>query len=200
MTNAPEEHMVPEAQHIADLIAEERARFERFCRSLTAEELGRPVPESTWQVRDFIAHLATIDRPVAAWFAEIQGEPRRDGREGARWTVDTFNDSAVAERRGRSLDDLFAEAARERAALVDVLGRFTEEQLASTVRFGGDSKRPPTDLQVGRYLQGWARHDIIHVADMLKALPERRTGPPIVEWLSDPTAQAVIGMYQRAMA
>jgi hypothetical protein len=192
--------MVPEVQRVVDVIAGERDRFERFCRSLTAEELRRPVPESTWQVRDFIAHLATIDRPVAAWFAEIQGEPRRGDREGAGWRVDTFNDSAVAERRGRSLDDLFAEASRERAALVDVLGRFTEAHFASTVRFGGDTKRPPSDLQVGRYLQGWARHDVIHVADMLKALPERRADPLIVEWLSDPGAQTVIGMYQRAMA
>jgi hypothetical protein len=197
----PLEHaMVPDVQRVVDLIAAERGRFERFCRELTAEELARPVPESTWQVRDFIAHLATIDRPVAAWFAEIQGEPRRGSGEGGGWRVDTFNDDAVAERRGRSLDDLFAEAAQERATLVDVLGRFTEEQLASTVRFGGDSKRPPTDLQVGRYLPGWARHDVIHVADMLKALPERRADPQIVEWLSEPGAQAVVGMYQRAMA
>jgi hypothetical protein len=195
--------MVPEVQQIIDVIVEERNRFELFCRSLTAEELARPVPDSAWQVRDFIAHLATVDRPVAAWFAAIQGEPQQGDRPGASQDnrgIDGFNDAAVAKRRDRSVQELLAEAARERAALVEVLGRFTEEQVASTVRFGGDSKRPPTDLQVSRYLQGWARHDVIHVADMLKALPERRMDPLIADWLADPAAQAVIGVYRRAMA
>lgn len=190
--------MTPRVQETIDLIAAERSRFERFCRSLSDEELARPVPDSTWIVKDFISHLATIDGPVSDWFRSIQGDSVASGRRDA-WDVDRFNDAAVAQRRTRSVDEILAEAASSRLALIEVLWRFSEEQLDRTVRFGGDAKRPPSDIQVGRYLQGWARHDAIHVADMLKALPQRRTDPVIVEWLDDPAVRTVVGFYQKAM-
>ncbi len=152
-------------------------------------------------MKDFISHLATIDGPVAGWFVAIQsgnvGSPT--GRRGEAWNVDRYNDTAVAKRRDRSVEEILAEARTERAAMIDVLGRFTEEQVNGTIRFGGDSKRPPSELKLLRYLQGWARHDIIHVADMLKALPERRDDAVIVEWLAEPGVETLIAGYQRAM-
>jgi hypothetical protein len=194
--------MTPEAQPIVELITAERDRFERFSRSLTDEELGRPVPQSTWQVKDFISHLATIDRPVSTWFTAIQagstGAPTSGS--GERWSVDRFNDEAVAKRRDRDVEQILAEAARDRATMLEVLGTFTTEQVNGTIRFGGDSKRPPADLQLIRYLQGWARHDVIHVSDMLRALPERREDPVIVAWFAEPGVQALVGTYQQAMA
>jgi hypothetical protein len=193
--------MVPEVQVVVSQIEGERDRFERFCTSLTDEELAREVPESTWIVKDFISHLATIDGPVAGWFVAIQsgnvGGPT--GQRGEAWNVDRYNDGAVEKRRDRSVGEILAEARTERTAMIEVLGRFTEEQVSGTIHFGGDSKRPSSDLQLLRYLQGWARHDIIHVADMLKALPERRSDPVIVEWLAEPGVGELIGFYQRAM-
>jgi len=193
--------LVPEIQAVVSRIEGERGRFERFCTSLTEEELRREVPESTWQVKDFISHLATIDGPVAGWFVAIQsgnvGGPT--GQRGEAWNVDRYNDGAVAKRRDRSVEEILAEARTERAAMIEVLGRFSEEQVNGTIHFGGDAKRPSSDLQLLRYLQGWARHDIIHVADMLKALPERRTDPVITAWLAEPGVGELIGFYQRAM-
>lgn len=192
--------MIPEVQAIVNQIAAERERFERFCRSLSEEELWRPVPESTWVVKDFISHLATIDLPVAAWFSTIQGRPVARTEAGEAWDVDRFNDEQVAKRRERAVEEILAEAATARTAMIAMLDRFTEEQVAGTTRFGGDSKRPASEVQVLRYLQGWARHDVIHVADMLKALPERREDPPIVTWFAEPGVRTVVGFYQKAMA
>ena len=45
------------------------------------------------------------------------------------------------------------------------------------------------------FLQGWARHDPIHVADMIKALPERAEDPQLKEWLDD----SVVKWYQQTM-
>ena len=70
---------------------------------------------------------------------------------------------------------------------------------AATIRFGGDRKRPPVDLQLGQFLGGFSRHDAIHVADMLKALPERRNDPEIRAWLNRPEVAASISSYQKAM-
>lgn len=192
--------MVPRVQQVVDVIDAERERFERFCRSLSAEELVRPVPESTWIVQDFIAHLATIDGPVGTWFVSLVGGG--DGQPGGRgaWNVDRYNDEAVAKRRELTVEQVLAEAAEQRAALVAVMARFTDAQLDGSIHFGGDSKRPPSEIPLNRYLQGWARHDVIHVTDMLKALPERRTDPVVAEWLAEPDIQTLVTYYQKAMA
>jgi hypothetical protein len=36
------------------------------------------------------------------------------------------------------------------------------------------------------FLSGWAQHDPIHVADMLKALPERAADAELKAWLDSP--------------
>jgi hypothetical protein len=75
----------------------------------------------------------------------------------------------------------------------------TGDKLDAIIRFGGDRKRPPVDVPLGQFLAGWARHDAIHVADMLKALPERRNDPEIVAWLARPDVATSISSYQKAM-
>jgi len=164
--------MVPRVQATIAGLTEERARVERFARSLTAEELVRPVPGTGWTVSDFVAHVFDVDR---------------------------FNESAVSARRGRSVEDNLAEGASLRDRLVAVIERFTDDTLDSVIRFGGDRKRPPVDLPLGQFLMSWTRHDAIHVADMLKALPERRHDPEIVAWLGRPEVAASISAYQKAM-
>lgn len=193
--------MIPRVQAIVELIERERRRFADFCRSLSEEELARPVPSSTWIVKDFISHLATIDRPVGQWFVSIvDGSEAPRGGDSSAWNVDRFNDAAVARRRGQRVEEILAEAEKERVALVEILARVTDEQFDRSIRFGGDSKRPPSDLQFGRYLSGWARHDIIHVSDMLRALPERRADPLVAAWLAEPEVAVLVSGYQKAMA
>jgi hypothetical protein len=192
--------MVPRVQATIESLREERARLERFARSLTADELARPVPGTAWTVNVFIAHIATLDAAYIGWFTALAGDPDPgDHRGSPGFDVDRFNESAVSGRRGRSVDRILDEAVTLRARLVAVLGRFTDDKLDTTVRFGGDRKRPPVDLPLGQFLAGWARHDAIHVADMLKALPERRNDPEIVAWLARPDVAASISSYQKAM-
>ena len=193
--------MVPRVQAVVDTIADQRRRFERFCRSLSDEELARPVPGSDWTVKDFISHVATLDGPYAGWFAALAGPGTPGGlhRGSLHFDVDEFNREAVAQRRGRSVEELLVEAAQARAALIAELMRLTDAQLDATSRFGGDRKRPPVHMSLARFLQGWTRHDAIHVADMLKALPERRAHPELHAWLQQPEIAASIGAYQQAM-
>lgn len=194
--------MIADVQGVVETITVDRARFERFCRSLSAEELRRPVPDSTWQVKDFISHLATIDPPITTWLAGVaDGKGAAlGGQDGRRWDVDAYNDHEVAQRRDRSVDEILAEAAQTRAAMLPLFDRLTAEQAGQTMQFGGDSKRPPTEIALLRYLRGWARHDAIHVADMLKALPERRADPEVAAWLAEPEVANFVGGYQQAMA
>jgi hypothetical protein len=64
------------------------------------------------------------------------------------------------------------------------------------VHFTGDNKRDPADIPFKLFLQGLTRHDPIHVADMVKALPERAEAPELKAWLND----TVVQWYQTTMS
>ncbi len=69
-------------QSIIHSIREHREKFERFCHSLSEEELGQPVPGSTWVVKDFVSHLATLDTEMARSFeAAAAGRPEEASGE-----------------------------------------------------------------------------------------------------------------------
>jgi hypothetical protein len=183
---------------VIDAIVENRRRFEAFCRSLSAEELLRPVPESTWIVRDFAAHLDTLDVELASQFGsavEGNGVDTRRGVDGAPFDIDAFNDAQVAERRAWPLDQVFAEARQNRSRLIEVLKGLSDEQVSQPMHFAGDAKRTGGELPLKLFLAGWAQHDPIHVADMLRALPERAGDPEVAAWVANPF---VMG-YQAAM-
>jgi hypothetical protein len=188
----------PTAQRVVDAIIENRRRFEDFCYSLTEEELMRPVPGTTWIVRDFPAHLDTLDTALLRWFAgAANGVPVDSSRSAAGdpFDVDAFNDAQVAARRDWPLDQVFAEARQNRRKLIDTISVLTEEQIEQPMHFAGDAKRNAGDLALKLFLAGWAQHDPIHVADMIKALPERAADPEIVAWLNNP----FVSGYQAAM-
>lgn len=186
-------------QKIIETIKDGRRRFNVFCLSLSEEELARPVPDSTWTVRDFIPHLGTLDTELIRWLEDIaNGVPDAtvQGADGRPFDLDSWNDSTVAERRTWTLDEIFDEAAANREMLIATLKKLTDEQTESVVRFGGDNKRPPADVPLKLFLAGWAHHDAIHVADMLKALPERADDPEMQAWLDHPA----VAWYQQTMA
>jgi hypothetical protein len=186
-------------EKVIQTIKNERRQFEVFCRALSDEELDREVPNSTWKVRDFIAHVGTLDTQLQSWFQSVvDGVPDSAIRnaDGQPTGIDDWNDKTVAERRNWTLDEVFDEAAANREQLIPVIEQMTDEHLQTIVHFGGDNKRPPADIPFGLFLSGWAHHDAIHLADMLKALPDRKDDPELREWLSHP---AVV-WYQDAMS
>src|SRR5207249_10689338 len=94
-----------------------RERFEAFCRSLTEEQLERPVPDSTYRVKDFASHLAALDTELVRWFEavrQVRSVEATRSADGSPFDVDQFNDAVVAERRDWSLDQIFEEAAANR--------------------------------------------------------------------------------------
>ena len=165
-----------------------RAQFERFCRSLSEEQLHRPIPERHWRVKDYIAHLATIDIWVGGeWFEGMASGtpfiPRGD--DGSPFDIDRWNGARVNERHDASLDALFAEAAQTRAALYSTFPRFSEETLASRFVF---RKKEISFLE---YLEAWTLHDPAHATDMLKGLPEKRADSQVRAWLAAFSSQAM---------
>jgi hypothetical protein len=177
---------------------ENRVKFTDFCRSLSEEELSRPVPDSTYTVKDFVSHLGTIDMPMVEQIEALaagRNEPLGQG-SGERFDIDKWNDGVVAERRDWPLDRILEESDRNREAFLAAFGKLQDEQIEQVMHFTGDNKRPPADIPYRLFLSGLTRHDAIHVADMIKALPERAEDPAIRAWIND----SVVQWYQTTMA
>lgn len=190
--------MIDHVAKVVETIVENRRRFEAFCLSLSDEETMRPVPGSTWVVKDFASHLATLDTLMTRYLTSIAAGGALDmGRDadGAPFDLDPWNDAQVAERRSWPMARIFAEAAPNRAALIEALGALGEAEIARPMHFR-DSKRGEAEFPLAAFLVGWAQHDPIHAADMLKALPERAADAEIQAWVSNPFVTG----YQKAMS
>ena len=158
---------------------ENRATYEAFCRSLSNDELETVIPGMTWRVKDYLAHLASIDIYVSEWFEhQADGTRWRPTLEGgAPFDIDVWNEARIVERRVAGVEDLIAEAATHRARLWAAVDRFSPEVLATQFNFRG------TDITFLRYLQLWVAHDPAHAADMLKGLPARRDDAELRAWM-----------------
>jgi hypothetical protein len=169
---------VPRAQDIIDRAATEREAFVSFIRSVREDQWPNTAADGRWQARDYVAHLASIDPLITAWFRRVQSGGDTSSGYG-NFSIDDWNEEEILARRETSIDDLLDEMARNREDLNAALADFTDEQLDSTIHFGGDSKRAPRDIQLHLYLQGWLFHDRWHTEDARRAIagePEQPFG------------------------
>src|SRR5688572_14490716 len=109
--------MNPRTQLVMDEQARHRVQFEHLCRSLTDDELAAPIPGSHWNVKDYIAHLCTIDGLIVGGFGPMVGlnMPPPNPVPEQPFDIDEWNDHAVIPARDRSIDDLLAEAETHRS-------------------------------------------------------------------------------------
>jgi hypothetical protein len=182
-------------EKVIEQIIENRTKFEAFCYSLSEEQLDRPVPDSTWLVRDYASHLATLDPAMAQLFQATARGSRMTAPDGGRFDIDAHNEPLVQARRTWPMAKVLEEGARERADLIAALRLITDEQTQGMMHFAGDTKRSEGEIPFGLFLAGWAWHDPIHTADMLRALPERQADADLKAWLENP----FVNGYQRAM-
>ena len=169
-----------------------RKTFATFCRSLSPDELRAVIPESTWTVKDYLAHLASIDVWVGEWFEHLADGQRwrPSADDGGPFDIDVWNETRIQERRAATVPELLDEAAGHRERLWAAVDRFTPKVLAGTFPFRG---RTVTLL---RYLELWTAHDPAHTADTLRAIPERASDAALREWLAAHSVLAA-GLEQR---
>lgn len=185
-------------EQVTPVIRENRRKFQEFCFSLSEDELTRAVPDSTWVVKDFASHLSTLDSLFIGYVGRLErGEQisMTQDAAGAPFDLDVWNDAQVAERRSWSMQQIFDEASMNRDTLIAAFASLDEEQVGRLMHFS-DPKRGSADFPLKAFLVGWAQHDPIHTADMLKALPERASDAALQAWLANP----FVSGYQAAMS
>jgi hypothetical protein len=169
---------VERVQEVIDRITKERERFVGFIRGVPGEQWRNISPGGIWQARDYVAHLASIDPLITAWFRSLQrGEGWPDYGGDQPFQIDDWNEEQILERRERTMDELLEEMTASRTELIDALADFTDEQLDTTIHFGGDKKRAPRDIPFHAYLQFWAFHDRWHTEDARRAIAGEEEQP-----------------------
>lgn len=172
---------VERAQQVIDKMAEERARFVSWVRAVPDEQWANVSPDGTWQARDYVAHLASIDPLLVGLMRNFQADGRIEEGSGLgrAFDIDEWNEGKILERRTRSIEELIADMAANRVVLNAAMAGFTDGQLDRGFHFGGDAKRSPRDLQVHQFLSGLVYHDRWHMEDARRALegePEQPFG------------------------
>lgn len=181
--------MNPRTQLIVDEFARHRHQFESFCRSLTDADLAARVPGSSWTVKDYIAHLGTIDGLIAYNFQQLVGLDSirpSDIPVAQPFDIDDWNEVAVAARRTATVEELLAEAAEHREDLLRGISVLDDDALDSMVPFGSRraSGLPDAPVKLRSLLWAIAVHDPNHTQDILRAIPERAAAPAVQEWLA----------------
>ncbi|MEP6871248.1 MAG: DinB family protein [Anaerolineaceae bacterium] len=168
--------------------ARHRIQFAHLCRGLTTDELATNIPDSHWSVKDYVAHLCTIDGLIVPNFSAMVGlkAPRPDVPIPLPFDIDDWNDAAIIARRKVGIEELLAEANTHRGRLVAAIERLTDIQLDSTIPYGGDRKSlglAPTKVRFGGLLWGIAIHEPTHTRDIVRALPALGARAWVREWL-----------------
>ena len=173
---------------IIDELGRHRVQFEHLCRSLDADELQATIPGSHWSVKDYIAHLATIDGLIASSFGAMVGLSFAppDLAYPQPFDIDEWNEDAVQARAARSVAELLEEAAAHRANMVSALAKMEDANLDLVIPYGGDRKTlnlPKSQVRFGGLLWAIAIHDPTHTQDIVRALPHRAQENWVSEWL-----------------
>jgi len=188
--------MNPRTRLVVDEMARHRSQFEHLCHDLTPAELSTTIPDSPWNVKDYIAHLCTIDALIAFAFAAQVGQqaPMPDTPYPQPFDIDDWNEAAVRSRESKSVADLLAEGATHRKYMADAIAAMTDDHLDRIIPYGGDRKvlnLPPTNVRFGGLLWGIAIHDPTHTRDIVRALPKRGEQAWVQEWLASVTDDMV---------
>lgn len=168
-----------------------RAMFTALVRCCPTHPLDRPVPESAWRVRDYLAHLAAADQIAAVYLRAA-----RSGESGAAATqgrnLDQWNETEVRQRAGRSIPVLLAEMESRREQSVALLAELADADLDHEIYFPGDARRSPGPILLRLWLQAWSKHDLLHARDLLRALPSLAANADFQAWLAeDPLVDAI---------
>ena len=139
-------------------LVDELSRFRAVVASCTADEWGLPTRCEGWTVADLAAHITGVMADITAG--------RLDGVDTQPWY-----DRQVAERRGRSQQEIIDELDAVIGATADLLGLFDEAAWSGPAA-------PSLDATLGAAMQSLWAGTYIHVEDVLAALgQEPQRGP-----------------------
>ena len=154
----------PWVEPIAARFQESRAQVIDFARSAPRQIWDRPSPLDGWTYKDILAHLAggndqMVQKVLRAVVAREPVDPSVLALD-----TDAENARGVAERRGRSVDDLAANLEADGEETRDLLSRLGEDDK--------ELRQANIPMSLGEFLHlvHAENHDLVHLEQLCTAL------------------------------
>ena len=164
--------MDSDVRRIVERLTQEGNKTRDFFRDLSAVDLDQVVytEGAAWKVKDLLAHLAATEATMLGLLKNVLA-----GGAGIPedFDLDSFNEAQVSQRSDLSPQDLLDRFLTDRQALVQVVVKLRESDLARRGRhpwLGWTT--------VGEVLQLVYRHSMLHLRDARRALVSRQPVPP----------------------
>jgi hypothetical protein len=162
---------MPTRSEILDTLAASQEHVTAYFQGLSLEELERPctasrVPgEAAWRGKDHFAHLAQNERNIQILLrlirngeTDLPGNPAVMDREERVAMANQRNQSYVNAHRDNSMESLAADLATAHQETLNLLGQFTDEQLAAAASLSMVADRTAGDLFAAN-----AQHAATHI-------------------------------------
>jgi uncharacterized damage-inducible protein DinB len=139
---------------------ESRAEAVRLARSLADADLAKPTGDTGWCVRDELAHMASADPDFLRVLGAVLRGEKADTSVFA--DIDGKNVRGLAEREGRSMEQIAGELEESGKAMAALLARLND----------ADQGRQPEGVPfpLGGLVAGYSQHGAYHIAQIQAAL------------------------------
>lgn len=122
---------------ILELMRSEREAFERLLAKLSDQRMTQPGVESSWSVKDILAHITEWERLMVQWIQEsVRGEVPQRPAPGIPWDdLDGMNQQIYLSNQDRTLDEVLADFHAVFQLSLKTVQALTEEDLVAPQRF-----------------------------------------------------------------
>ena len=129
--------IVTNKAEILSLIKYERAKLEDALVKIPEDKLTASGVESTWSVKDILAHIAAWERLMVGWVeASLRGETPDRPAPGESWDdLDGMNERLYQAHKDQHLRQVLADFEDSYKSTLDSVERLSEEELLDSGRF-----------------------------------------------------------------
>ena len=153
-------------QEIIDTVRGFTHRADKIAAGLSPADWEKTTYEQGWTVKQAYCHLASLGASIP-FFVNMATNPQPAGGVGAGFDVDAWNAQQVAQRQGKSKDEILAELRTGFEGSLKFLDSVSDEVLSKemTSPFSGQ-RAPLSDLLV----QAFVGHHSMHLDDIERAV------------------------------
>lgn len=127
----------PSKQEMLDLISNEWEALGAVLEPLDRKTMSQAGVESTWSVKDILAHISAWEKLMIQWLEEsLRGETPQRPAPGESWDdLDTFNEQLYLENKDKTLDDVLQEFGEIHQVAMKIVEAMDESDLLEPDRF-----------------------------------------------------------------
>jgi hypothetical protein len=147
-------------QDMLDLIHNEWQALKAVLDPVGPEMMVRPGVESSWSVKDILAHISAWEKLMIQWLEEsLRGETPQRPSPGESWDeLDFFNEQLYQDNKDKKLDDVLHEFHEVHQNGVKIVETMKESDLFDPDRFAWRAKDPIWHLVAGNTWMHYMEH------------------------------------------